>query len=63
METKLQQPLVIDNLSYFGAGEWEDAGKPPAIATPSTGTDHIDLEFFRFQGVPVYSLLDDREAL
>ncbi len=60
---KLQQPLVIDALSYFGAGEWEDAGKPSAIATPSTGTDHIDLEFFRFQGVPVYSLLDDREAL
>ena len=63
METKLQQPLVIDSLSYFGAGEWEDAGKPPAIATPSTGTDHIDLEFFRFQGVHVYCLLDDREAL
>ncbi len=63
METKSHEPLVIDTLSYFGAGEWEDADKPSAIATPSTGTDHIDLEFFRFQDVPVYSLLDDREAL
>ena len=63
MATKSHEPLVIDSLSYFGAGEWEDAGKPSAIATPSTGTDHIDLEFFRFQDIPVYSLLDDREAL
>ena len=63
METKLHGPLVIDTLSPFGLLEWEAAGKPKAIATPSTGTDHIALDAMEFMGVKVYSLLDDREAL
>ena len=63
METKLQQPLVIDTLSKFGREEWEAAGCPREFATPSTGTDHIDLGFFEREGVKVYCLLDDREGL
>ena len=55
--------IVIDPLKKFGKEEWEAAGRPSAIATPSTGVDHIDLEYFIHAGVKVFSLLDDREAL
>ena len=33
------------------------------LITPSTGTNHLDLEACRDRGVTVYSLLDDREGL
>jgi len=33
------------------------------LITPSTGTNHLDLEACRQRGVTVYSLLDDREGL
>lgn len=42
---------------------FEDFPKLRVIATPSTGTNHIDLKMARKRGVKVLSLLDDREAL
>lgn len=33
------------------------------LVTPSTGTNHIDTAACAGRGIPVYSLLDDREAL
>ena len=33
------------------------------LVTPSTGTNHIDVAACARRGIPVYSLLDDREAL
>ena len=63
MGTKSPKRLVIDSLSWFGVLEWEAAGKPDAIATPSTGTDHINLAGMEAANVKVYSLTDDREAL
>ena len=33
------------------------------LVTPSTGVNHIDREACAARGIPVYSLLDDREAL
>ena len=55
--------MIIDPLKRFGEWEWIEAGRPAAIATPSTGTNHIDLKFFQRMGVEVFSLLDDREGL
>ena len=63
METRLPKRLVINPLKPFGRKEWEEADFPNAIATPSTGTDHIDMEYFEGSGVKIYCLLDDREAL
>lgn len=34
-----------------------------ALITPSTGSNHLDLDACRERGVAVYSLLDDREGL
>jgi len=55
--------MVIDPLKPFGEAEWEDAGRPAAIATPSRGTNHIDLPFFERMGVQVFSLFDDPAGL
>jgi len=41
----------------------EKAPRLRAIATPSTGRDHIDLEAARRRGIAVLSLKDDRELL
>jgi D-3-phosphoglycerate dehydrogenase / 2-oxoglutarate reductase len=49
--------FVIDD-SWLGT-----APKLKVLATPSTGTNHIDLEACRKRGIKVLSLLDDREGL
>lgn len=54
--------MVIDLRLPFGEEEWMAAGKPLAIVTPSVGTNHIDMNFFKKMGVRVYTLLDDREG-
>jgi phosphoglycerate dehydrogenase-like enzyme len=55
--------MVIDHLSSFGKEEIAQYPGLHAIATASTGTDHIDLQACEEAGIKVYSLLDDREAL
>jgi phosphoglycerate dehydrogenase-like enzyme len=55
--------MILTHEDVFGKEEWEAAGKPMKIATASTGTDHIDVEYLEAQGVTVHCLLDDREAL
>ena len=55
--------MILTHEDVFGKEEWEAAGKPMAISTASTGTDHIDVEYLEAQGVKVLCLLDDREAL
>ncbi len=61
MGTKSPKHLVIDPLKSFGKDDVYPGLE--AIATPSTGTDHIDIEYLKGQNVRVYCLLDDREAL
>jgi phosphoglycerate dehydrogenase-like enzyme len=63
METRSPEHLVIDHLSSFGKEEIAQYPGLRAIATASTGTDHIDLQACEEAGIKVYSLLDDREAL
>jgi len=63
METKSTEHLIIDPLKPFGKPEIARYPGLRAIATPSTGTDHIDLNACKAAGIKVYSLLDDREAL
>jgi phosphoglycerate dehydrogenase-like enzyme len=58
-----QKKLVIDPLKPFGWAEIEAHPGLKAIATPSTGTDHIDLDACWEAGIKVYSLLDDRDSL
>ena len=55
--------MIIDPLASFGLKEWEAAGRPTVIATPSTGDDHIDREALEAHGVKVFTLRDDRAAL
>ena len=55
--------MILTHEDVFGKEEWEEAGKPMVISTASTGTDHIDKEYLGAQGVKVYCLLDDRDAL
>ena len=63
MAMKLTEHLVIDPLSPFGKEEITWYPGLRAIATASTGTDHIDLDACEEAGIKVYCLLDDREAL
>ena len=63
MEMKSPEHLVIDPLSPFGKEEIARYPGLRAIATASTGTDHIDLDACEEAGIKVYCLLDDREAL
>ena len=63
MVPKLVERLVIDSLSKFGKEEIAAYPGLQAIATPSTGRDHIDLDACEKAGVKVYGLTDDREAL
>lgn len=63
MVPKLVKRLVIDPLSRFGKEEIATYPGLRAIATPSTGRDHIDLDACDLAGIEVYGLTDDREAL
>ncbi len=63
MVMKLLEHLVIDPLKPFGKEEIAQYPGLRAIATPSTGTDHIDLEACEEAGIKVHCLLDDRDAL
>ena len=63
MVPKLVERLVIDPLSKFGKEEIAAYPGLQAIATPSTGRDHIDLDACKDAGIEVYGLTDDREAL
>jgi len=63
MGTVSPEHLVIDPLSPFGKEEIEQHPGLKAIATASTGTDHIDFDACEEAGIKVYCLLDDREAL
>jgi phosphoglycerate dehydrogenase-like enzyme len=51
------QHFVVDD-AILDRFPWLDV-----VATPSTGTNHLDLEACALRGVRVFSLLDDREAL
>ena len=55
--------MIIDPLKPFGLPEWESAGRPAVIATPSTGDDHIDRAGLESLGVKILTLRDDRVAL
>mgnify|MGYP001585273012 CR=1 FL=1 len=55
--------MIIDPLQAFGEREWDLAGRPSVVVSPSTGLDHVDRTFLNKQGVRVFGLLDDREAL
>ena len=55
--------MIIDPLKKFGKEEWENAGKPRVVVSPSTGLNHVDREFLKAQGVEVLGLLDNRRAL
>lgn len=63
MEMKYPKRLAIDPLSPFGAEQIAQYPGLRAIATPSTGRDHIDLEACEEAGIEVYGLTDDRVAL
>ena len=63
MVPKSPKHLIIDPLSKFGEEEIEQYPGLRAIATPSTGRDHIDLDACEKAGIEVYGLTDDREAL
>lgn len=63
MATKSVERLVLDSLKPFGKTEIAQYPGLRAIATPSTGRDHIDLEACEEAGIEVYGLTDDREAL
>src|SRR5262245_24251157 len=69
-----QQELLFDQIGKFDAyfaslnvradqAVLDRANKLRAIATPSTGTDHIDLAAAREKGIAVISLKDDTEFL
>jgi D-3-phosphoglycerate dehydrogenase len=47
----------------FTADMIENAPSLKVIATPSTGTDHIDMEFAKKSGITVLSLKEDRDFL
>ena len=63
MVPKSPKHLIIDPLSKFGKEEIAAYPGLRAIATPSTGRDHIDLDACKDAGIEVYGLTDDREAL
>lgn len=56
---------ICDPSANFVINERELKKNPTVriLATPSTGTNHIDLEACQKRGVKVLSLLDDREGL
>jgi D-3-phosphoglycerate dehydrogenase len=69
-DLKTLQGSIRDYDVYFaslklviGKSILDRAEKLKAIATPSTGTDHIDVEYAKSKGIKIISLKDDTEFL
>ena len=56
--------IIVPRLSHeINAGVLERAKQLRLIGTPTTGTDHIDIDAARRRGIEVVSIKDDREFL
>ena len=55
--------MIINPQGPFGQREWQEAGRPMLVITPSVGEDHLDREYLEERGVKVLTLRDDREGL
>lgn len=55
--------LICNPSSGYGESELKKYTNLQMLVTPSTGVNHIDLQYCSSNGIQVYSLLDDRSAL
>ena len=49
--------------SYYGGEYFEQFKNLKVVGTPSTGVNHLDVNYLKNKGIDFYSLLDDRKSL
>ena len=49
--------------SYYDGTYFEQFKNLKIVGTPSTGVNHLDVEYLKNRGIDFYSLLDDRKSL
>ena len=49
--------------SYYDKTYFDKYNNLKIVGTPSTGVNHLDVEYLKNRGIDFYSLLDDRESL